>query len=127
MKIQKCFIVVLMVGFLSLTPLLSIEQTTKAQDENPLKIEKVIGLSTIPGTFRKPTGIAVAKDGTIFVADSGESQIEVFDTELKYLYSFGSIGSGDGQFQQIRQLRIDENDNIYILDSFLCQMFLSIK
>jgi DNA-binding beta-propeller fold protein YncE len=122
MRIQQLFLVSFLVLSLFLTPTLFSIRNVKAQDENPLKIEKVIGLSTTPGTFRKPTGIAVAKDGTIFIADSGESQIEVFDANLKHIRSFGSIGSGDGQFQQIRQLRIDENDNIYILDSFLCQI-----
>ncbi|MDD4664274.1 MAG: stalk domain-containing protein [Caldisericia bacterium] len=122
MRNQKRFVVVLMVGFLSLIPLLSIDQTTKAQDDNPLKIEKVIGLSTIPGTFRMPTGIAVAKDGTIFIADSGESQIEVFDANLNFMYHFGSIGSGDSQFQIIEQIHLDENDNLYVLDSYLSQI-----
>ncbi|MCE5222744.1 NHL repeat-containing protein, partial [bacterium] len=122
MRNQRYFIILLLSVFLSLTPFLSVNQKTKAQDENPLKIEKVIGLSTIPGTFRNPSGIAIAKDGTIFIADFGESQIEVFDSNLKYLRSFGSIGSGEGQFQYLQQIRIDDNDNLYVLDSFLCRI-----
>jgi sugar lactone lactonase YvrE len=91
----------------------------KAEEKNPLTIEKVIGLSKIPGTFRKSQGIAVAKDGTIFIADTGESQIEVYDSKYKYLRSFGSIGTGEGQFQYIRQIGFDQDENLYVLDSSL--------
>jgi hypothetical protein len=91
----------------------------KAEPDNPLKIEKIIGLSKIPGSFRKAQGIAVAKDGTIFVADTGESQIEVFDSKYKYLRSFGSIGTGDGQFQRIHQIGFDSDENLYVLDYYL--------
>jgi DNA-binding beta-propeller fold protein YncE len=95
----------------------NIKQLTKADEKNPLTIEKIIGLSRIPGTFRKSHGLAVAKDGTIFIADTGESQIEVYDSNYKYLRSFGSIGSGDGKFQYIRQIALDQDENLYVLDS----------
>jgi DNA-binding beta-propeller fold protein YncE len=91
----------------------------KAVEKNPLKIEKIIGLSKEPGTFRNASGVAVAKDGTIFIADTGESQIEVYDSNYKYLRSFGSIGSGNDQFQYIQKIIFDQDENLYVLDSFL--------
>jgi DNA-binding beta-propeller fold protein YncE len=102
-------------------------QSVRAEINNPLKIEKIIGLSKTPGTFRNSQGVAVAKDGTIFIADTGESQIEVFDSNYKYLRSFGSIGSGDGQFQYIEQIRFDEDENLYVLDWFLRQFKVFTK
>jgi DNA-binding beta-propeller fold protein YncE len=94
----------------------------QAEEKNPLKIEKVIGLSKIPGSFRNGSGVAVSKDGTIFIADLGESQIEVYDSSFKFLRCFGSIGSGDGQFQYIQQIRFDQDENLYVLDYFLCRI-----
>jgi len=95
-----------------------LQQLAKAEDKNPLKIEKIIGLSTIPGTFRKAEGIAVAKDGSIFIADTGESQIVVYDANYKYLRSFGSIGSEDGQFKSITKILFDSDENLYVLDAY---------
>lgn len=74
----------------------------KAEEKNPLKIEKIIGLSKEPGTFRKAQGLAVTKDGTIFIGDTGESQIEVYDANNKYLRTIGSLGTGEDQFQYIQ-------------------------
>jgi sugar lactone lactonase YvrE len=91
----------------------------KAEETNPLKIEKIIGLSKEPGTFRKAQGLAVAKDGTIFIGDTGESQIEVYDANYKYLRTIGSLGTGIDQFQYIENIHLDEDENLYVLDSYL--------
>lgn len=91
----------------------------KAEEKNPLKIEKIIGLSKEPGTFRKAQGLAVAKDGTIFIGDTGESQIEVYDANYKYLRTIGSLGTGEDQFQWIQSLHLDKEENLYVLDRFL--------
>jgi sugar lactone lactonase YvrE len=105
--------------------------TTKAVTDNPLKIEKIIGLSKEPGTFhsissegtimlpRYQQGLAVASDGTIFIGDDGEGQIEVFADDLRSKYNFGSLGSGDGQFQRLVALMIDKKDQIYAVDNYL--------
>lgn len=90
----------------------------KAEEKNPLKIEKIIGLSKEPGTFRKAQGLAVAKDGTIFIGDTGESQIEVYDANNKYVKTIGSLGTGEDQFQYIQNTLLDEDENLYVLDSF---------
>lgn len=127
MRTLRFFAIATMVVFLFLSTLPTGIQSITAKEENPLTIEKVVGFSTIPGTFRKPTGIVVAKDGTIYIADYGESQIDMFDSNLKPLRSFGSVGSKDGQFQEIKQIRIDENDNIYVLDSYLCRIQVFTK
>ncbi len=56
----------------------------------------------------KPTAIAVAPDGSIFVGDGyGLSLIHKFDAAGKYLKTFGSKGEGDGQFKTPHGLAID--------------------
>ncbi len=56
----------------------------------------------------KPTAIAVAADGTIFISDGyGKSLIHKFDATGKYLKSFGGKGSADGQFETSHGLVID--------------------
>ncbi len=47
-----------------------------------------------PGKLFQPTGIAVSKEGTVFVADTGNDRIEAFDASGKFLWMFGRSGEG---------------------------------
>ena len=89
MKISKTIAVFLMMllSFSCLTAQKT--KTVKAEETNPLKIEKIIGLSKEPGTFRMVSqrgwttnqiyqqGLAITSDGSIYIGDDGEGQIEV--------------------------------------------------
>ena len=56
-----------------------------------------------------PTGIAVAPDGRIYVADGyGQQWVHIFGPDLVYQSSFGGRGSGDGQFKTCHGLLLDE-------------------
>jgi sugar lactone lactonase YvrE len=56
----------------------------------------------------KPTAVAVAPDGRIYVADGyGASVIHVFDVQRKYLMTIGTRGEGEGQFKTCHGLAID--------------------
>jgi DNA-binding beta-propeller fold protein YncE len=56
----------------------------------------------------KPTAIAVAPDGSIFVSDGyGLSFVHKFDASGKYLKSFGGKGKEDGKFATSHGLAID--------------------
>lgn len=60
------------------------------------------------GKGYKPTAIAVAPDGSIFVADGyGLSLIHKFDAQGKYQKTFGGKGKDDGQFQTCHGLAVD--------------------
>lgn len=41
---------------------------------------------------------------------------QVFDSEGDYLYSFGSNGEGNGQFNAPTGVAVDRNDNILVAD-----------
>ena len=49
------------------------------------------------GDFYGPRGIAIGPNGLLYVTDTGNSRIEVFDGSGKFVRAFGSLGSGDGQ------------------------------
>lgn len=56
----------------------------------------------------KPTAIAVAPDGSIFVSDGyGKSIIHKFDAAGKYVKTFGVKGTADGQFNTPHGLGLD--------------------
>ena len=49
--------------------------------------------------FYRPSGIAVDKDGNIYVADSGNHRIQIFDNNGVYLDTLGGEGFGPGEFR----------------------------
>lgn len=49
-------------------------------------------------TFGDPRGIAIDAEDDVYVVDSGDSQIKKFDHDGNLLVSWGSTGSGNGQF-----------------------------
>jgi hypothetical protein len=51
------------------------------------------------GEFNLPAGIAVAPSGEVFVADTDNNRIEVFDSAGNFLRKWGALGGGDGQFR----------------------------
>ena len=69
------------------------------------------------GPFYRPTGIAIAPNGNIYVADGyGNCRVHVFDPEGTLLFSWGEIGDGPGQFQLPHGIAIDENNIVYVCD-----------
>jgi sugar lactone lactonase YvrE len=79
--------------------------------------------------FDRPTGIAFAPNGDIFISEGhaptfGNSRIMKFDKSGKFIKSFGRLGSGDGkfiaawkQFGRPSGIFIDKNDTLYVSDS----------
>jgi sugar lactone lactonase YvrE len=68
-----------------------------------------------PDKFQ-PTSVAVAPDGSIFVADGyGTSLIHRFDRERKWVKSFAGAGTEDGKVNTCHGLAIDERGKTPLL------------
>jgi len=52
----------------------------------------------------------------IYVSDSNNHRIQVFDSAGNFLFKFGSLGSGDGQFGDPFGIAVDSMKNIYVTD-----------
>ena len=52
------------------------------------------------GVFYGPRGIAVGKDGDIYVVDTGNKRIQVFSPEGDFVAQFGGGGSGEGAMDE---------------------------
>ena len=61
-------------------------------------------------------GIAVDADGNIFISYHQANFIYKFSPELVFIKSFGSAGSGDGQFNGVREMAIGPNQRLYVVD-----------
>jgi len=78
----------------------------------------------LPGTgqqsdvFQRPTDVAWDAAGNIYVADGyGNSRIAKFDKNGKFVKSWGSRGSENGQFNIAHGIAIDAQGNVYVADS----------
>ncbi|HEX5241225.1 MAG TPA: 6-bladed beta-propeller [Candidatus Limnocylindrales bacterium] len=71
--------------------------------------------------FNRPTHAAVGSNGDIYVSDGyGNAQIHVFDADGRHRHSWGSPGSGPGQFNTVHSVFIDhdDDDRIYAADRY---------
>ncbi|MEK7803648.1 MAG: NHL repeat-containing protein, partial [Deltaproteobacteria bacterium] len=50
-----------------------------------------------PGMFSAPSSLILDENDNIYVSDTGNHRIQVFDSSGKYLFEFGGSGSGDGK------------------------------
>jgi DNA-binding beta-propeller fold protein YncE len=70
-------------------------------------------------------GIALDSSGGVYVADTNNDRIQVFDPSGNFISSFGSRGKGPGQFNVPYDVETDKDDNIFVLDTgnYRVQMF----
>lgn len=71
-------------------------------------------LTSINFRFAIPT---VLSNGQILMTDLFTGSSSFFDQNLSLVSSFGSSGSGNGQFEYAMKIEQDSNGNIYILDT----------
>jgi hypothetical protein len=67
--------------------------------------------------FNYPTDVVVDKDGAIYVLDAGNTRIQKFGPDGKYLATLGRKGQGPGEFILPDSLDIDRDGNLVVGDS----------
>lgn len=73
--------------------------------------------STAPGEFSKPTGVAVDKDGNVFVSDTWNDRIEEFDADGNFIMTFGKAGDGPGYLARPKGIAIDADGHLWVADA----------
>jgi DNA-binding beta-propeller fold protein YncE len=71
-----------------------------------------------PGTFSKPSNVAVDKEGNICVSDTMNNRVQIFDAEGKFISTFGKSGDGPGDFARPKGITIDADNHIWVADAF---------
>ena len=72
---------------------------------------------TIITGLSSPWGVVVNKKGEIVIAENGAHRVSVYGQAGEKLRSFGSKGSGEGQFIGPRGVAVDDDDNILVADT----------
>ena len=73
-----------------------------------------------PDTFNGPSGVAIAPNGDIFVADGhgGDTNARIvkFSKEGKFIKAWGKKGSGPGEFDMPHSLAFDSKGRLFVAD-----------
>ncbi len=69
-----------------------------------------------PGQFDFPNGIRLSKDNELYICDTNNHRIQVFDKDLSFIRTFGGKGSDNGCFNGPVDLDFDEDGNVYVAD-----------
>ena len=72
------------------------------------------------GEFNGPTDVTMYLEGIdpkyVYVVDSGNNRIQKFDGVGNFIGKWGTLGDGDGEFNQPVSVEIDDEGNVYVTD-----------
>lgn len=93
-------------------------------DADSLKLLRRIGTGgknhylTTPGDFGGPSNVAVDKDGNVYVTDTMNNRVEIFDAEGKFISLFGKHGDGPGYFARPKGIAVDCDGHVWVADEY---------
>ena len=93
-------------------------------DADTHKVLRRIGVAgkkhtlTDPGTFSLPSSVAVDKDGNVYVTDTLNNRVEIFDAEGNFISMFGRHGDGPGYFARPKGIAVDGDGHIWVVDTY---------
>jgi len=91
-------------------------------DADTLKLIRRIGTGgknhflTTAGDFGAPQGVAVDQDGNVYVTDTLNNRVEIFDADGKFISLFGKHGDGPGTFARPKGIAVDGDGHIWVAD-----------
>lgn len=75
------------------------------------------GVGSRQGEFIFPTYLTVDPKGNVYVADTLNARIQVFDSEGRYVKTIGERGDAIGMFFRPKGIALDTFGNVYVVDS----------
>ncbi len=106
-----------------LEPLAVAVQDTSARDYPGEAVElppgRTFGASGAePGQLNEPRAVAADARGNLYVADTKNSRIEVYDGSGTFLRAIGAFGEGDGQLKEPCGVAIGPDGDVYVADTW---------
>jgi DNA-binding beta-propeller fold protein YncE len=90
--------------------------TYRASDGTPLGTIGERGSG--PGAFNFPTNLYVDQQtGRLFVSDTMNFRVQIFDQDGRFIRSFGELGDGPGMIARSRGIALDREGHIYLVDA----------
>lgn len=94
------------------------DHTVKTFDLTTLKQTGVIGSrGRDEGQFNFPSYLTVDSKGKLYVSDTQNGRIQIFDADGKFILKFGEFGDAPGMFARPKGVAVDSEGHIYVVDS----------
>ncbi len=99
-----------------------LDQVLVYDADPPHKLLRKIGTAgkghtlTTPGDFSKPTNVAVDQEGLVYVTDTWNDRVEIFDPDGKFIRTWGKAGDGPGYFARPKGIAIDGDGHVWVAD-----------
>jgi DNA-binding beta-propeller fold protein YncE len=93
-------------------------------DADSLKLLRHIGTPgkkhtlTTPGDFGGASNVALDKDENVYVTDTMNNRVEIFDADGKFISEFGKHGDGPGYFARPKGIAVDCDGHIWVADEY---------
>jgi DNA-binding beta-propeller fold protein YncE len=93
-------------------------------DADTLKLLRRIGTAgknhtlTTPGDFGGASNVALDADGNVYVTDTINSRVEIFDADGKFISTFGKAGDGPGYLFRPKGIAVDCDGHIWVADQY---------
>jgi len=93
-------------------------------DADTLKLLRRIGTAgkkhtlTTPGDFGGASNVALDADGNVYVTDTMNNRVEIFDADGKFIGEFGKNGDGPGYFARPKGIAVDCDGHIWVADQY---------
>ena len=75
------------------------------------------GRGPTEGYFNFPSHIAVGNKGNLFVTDTMNARIQVFNTKGKFLWTYGEMGDAFNEFARPKGVAVDSEGHVYVVDA----------
>jgi len=69
------------------------------------------------GQFNFPSHIALDNNGNLYVVDTMNARVQIFDSEGNFLRAFGQFGDVIGMFARPKGIAVDSEGHIYVVDA----------
>jgi len=92
-------------------------------DADKLNLIRKIGTAgkghtlTEPGQFSVPTNVALDKDQNLYVSDTYNNRVEIFDADGNFIRAWGKAGDRPGTFARPKGIAIDVDGHVWVADA----------
>ena len=73
---------------------------------------------TEPGTFSLPSSVALDKEGNVYVTDTLNNRVEIFDPDGNFISMFGKNNDGPAGFTRPKGIAVDSDKNVWVMDTY---------
>jgi DNA-binding beta-propeller fold protein YncE len=92
-------------------------------DADKLNLIRKIGTAgkghtlTEPGQFSVPTNVALDADNNLYVTDTYNNRVEIFDADGNFIRQFGKAGDRPGAFSRPKGIAVDVDGHVWVADA----------